>query len=177
MSIFKSIPPEALLINRKDPDHILSSYSEHCFLLDGFPWPTAEHYYQAHKFQNSAYQQKIRESESPSRAYQLGNSWFRKKRPDFKRARVTLMTRAMYTKCKTHEAVSKELLDTGETYIADNSFSDYFWGCGRDGRGNNYFGKVLMNVRKKLVEESQETQSGKRPTNAPVIFLTKNAPS
>lgn len=154
MSIFNNIPSDALLINRKDPDQLLGSYSGHCFLLDGFPWPTAEHYYQANKFQNPDYQQKIRESASPSDANKLGNAWFRKKRADFKKVRVTLMTRAIYTKCKTHEAVSDALLDTKDLYIADNSFSDYFWGCGRDGRGNNHFGKILMNVRTKLIEEN-----------------------
>jgi predicted NAD-dependent protein-ADP-ribosyltransferase YbiA (DUF1768 family) len=30
---------------------------------------------------------------------------------------------------------------------------DYYWGVGRDGRGYNVFGKVLMAVRDKLMEE------------------------
>jgi len=159
MSLFKNIPSDALLINRKDPDEILGSYSVHCFLLDGFPWSTAEHYYQAHKFQDLDYQQKIRECSSASDANKLGNTWFKKKRSDFKKVRITLMTRAIYTKCRTHESVSTALLDTGDIYIADSSFSDYFWGCGRDGRGNNHFGRVLMNVRAKLVEEKEQPQS------------------
>lgn len=156
MSIFNSIPNNALLINRKDPNEILSSYSEYTFLLDGFPWPTAEHYYQANKFQDEAYQQRIRESVSAVQAYKLGNTWFKRKRSDFKLVRVTLMTRAIYTKCKSHDSVTEALMATGDTYIAENTFTDYFWGCGRDGRGGNYFGKVLMNVRAKLIEEQKQ---------------------
>ena len=155
MSLFKNIPQNALMVNRKDPDNLLGSYSEHSFLLDGFPWPTAEHYYQAQKFSDPGYQQKIREASSAVAANKLGNRWFKKKRDDFKKVRVTLMNRAIYTKCKTHAEVAEALLETGDTHIAENSFSDYFWGCGRDGRGDNYFGRVLMNVRAKLIEERQ----------------------
>lgn len=153
MSIFNSIPDTALLISRKDPEQVLSSYSEYSFLLDGFPWPTAEHYYQAKKFDDEAYQHRIRESSSAAKAHKLGNAWFKRKRSDLKVVRVTLMTRAIYTKCKSYDSVAEALMETGDIYIAENSFTDYFWGCGRDGRGSNYFGKVLMNVRAKLVEE------------------------
>jgi predicted NAD-dependent protein-ADP-ribosyltransferase YbiA (DUF1768 family) len=40
--------------------------------------------------------------------------------------------------------------------LVESSNYDYFWGCGRDRRGENMYGKVLMNVREKLREELQE---------------------
>lgn len=154
MSLFKNIPADAILINRKDPNEILSSFSKYTFFLDDYDWPTSEHYYQAKKFLNTDYQQKIRGCPSAKKAHKMGNTWFRRKRADIKKVRVTLMVRATYTQCRTHENVRQALLETGDCYIAENSFSDYFWGCGRDGRGKNNFGKVLMNVRAKLRDEA-----------------------
>ena len=65
------------------------------------------------------------------------------------------MTRAVYIKCRTHSEVSQALLATGKETLVESSQYDYFWGCGRDGRGNNAFGKVLMAVRDKLTQEQQ----------------------
>jgi ribA/ribD-fused uncharacterized protein len=64
------------------------------------------------------------------------------------------MTRAVYTKCRTHPEVSEALLATAELPIMEASQYDYYWGCGRDGRGHNTYGKVLMKVREKLRGEA-----------------------
>ena len=63
------------------------------------------------------------------------------------------MTRGIYVRCRTHPELAEALLDTGDTKIVENSNFDYFWGCGRDRRGENRYGKVLMNVRARLREE------------------------
>jgi ribA/ribD-fused uncharacterized protein len=60
------------------------------------------------------------------------------------------MTRAVYLKCRTHPEVAQQLLQTGQRRLVENSQYDYYWGCGRDGRGFNTFGEVLMDVRDKL---------------------------
>ena len=39
---------------------------------------------------------------------------------------------------------------------------DYYWGVGRDGRGHNVFGKVLMAVRDKLMQEQDAVQGGQK---------------
>lgn len=156
MSIFKSISIDAVLISRTDPEDILGSFSAHSFHLDDEQWPTVEHYYQAKKFDNTEYQKKIHAAPTPEKAKRLGNRWFARKRPDYKQVKITLMTRAVYIKCKTHETVREALLDTEETAIADRGFTDYFWGCGRDGRGDNHYGKILMRVRDKLKQELRD---------------------
>lgn len=66
------------------------------------------------------------------------------------------MTRALYTKCKTHPDVAEQLLKTGSSKLVENSLYDYYWGCGRDRRGTNMYGQVLMNVRDKLLSERNE---------------------
>ena len=57
------------------------------------------------------------------------------------------MTRAVYIRARSHPELAQELLNTGDQTLVENSQYDYFWGCGRDRRGNNTYGKVLMNVR------------------------------
>jgi ribA/ribD-fused uncharacterized protein len=69
-----------------------------------------------------------------------------------------MMTRAVYTKCRTHQDVADLLLATGDKQIVETSTYDYYWGCGRDGRGHNTFGKVLMSVRDKLIQERESAQ-------------------
>ena len=155
MSIFKNIPEDSLLLNRSDPEELLGSFSAHSFFLDDRDWPTAEHYYQAMKFSDPDYQERIRNAPSVTKARRLGHNWFKRKRPDYKKVRITLMTRAMYTKCRTYPIIARTLLDTGEQYIAERSFNDYFWGCGRDGRGDNNFGRALMSIRSRLLEEQK----------------------
>jgi ribA/ribD-fused uncharacterized protein len=67
-----------------------------------------------------------------------------------------MMTRAVYTKCRSHEDVARRLLDTGNKILVESNQFDYFWGCGRDRRGHNTYGKVLMDVRQRLREEATD---------------------
>lgn len=142
-----------IFFSRHDEAELLGSASHHPFILDGKEWPTAEHYYQAMLFDNAALQDKIR-SQPHAKAAIASTKWrFFQKKKDWKKLRQVLMTRAIYTKCKTHPAVAKCLLETGNKKLVENSAYDYFWGCGRDRRAENTYGKVMMNVREKLKQE------------------------
>jgi hypothetical protein len=153
--MFGGGPPEdAVLIVRDDPYELLGTSSPHGFRLDELDWLSAEHYYQAMKFPPGAHFTRIRAAAHPDAARKLGRTWLRRHRPDWKKNRVVYMTRAMYTKCHAHEAVAARLLATGEQPIIECSTFDFFWGCGRDGRGENAFGKLLMRVRARLREEA-----------------------
>jgi ribA/ribD-fused uncharacterized protein len=124
------------------------------FELDGAQWPSVEHYYQAMKFEDEAHRNKIRECASAAEAAKLGKSRRAKRRKDWKKTSTVVMTRGTYIKCKTHPEIAEQLLSTGELRIAELSGYDYFWGSGRDMRGKNNFGKVLMAVRDKLKTEA-----------------------
>ena len=142
-----------IFFSRHDEAELLGSASHHPFILDGKEWPTTEHYYQAMLFDNDALQDKIR-SQPHAKAAIASTKWhFFQKKKDWKKLRQVLMTRAIYTKCKTHPAVAKCLLETGNKKLVENSAYDYFWGCGRDRRAENTYGKVMMNVREKLKQE------------------------
>jgi predicted NAD-dependent protein-ADP-ribosyltransferase YbiA (DUF1768 family) len=53
-------------------------------------------------------------------------------------------------KAQVHEDVLATLLATGDRQIVETSQYDYFWGCGRDTRGYNHYGQILMDVRGRL---------------------------
>ncbi|MDK2776311.1 MAG: NADAR family protein [Pseudomonadota bacterium] len=141
-------------VTRDDITHPLSSYAQYAFELDGFEWPSVEHYYQAMKFDDADYRERIRQAETPKAAAKLGKSRWKKRRKNWKKNSITYMTRATYIKCRTHPEVAEMLLKSGELEIKDLSMYDYFWGTGRDLRGENRFGKMLMGVRNKLQEEA-----------------------
>ncbi|MEZ5560611.1 MAG: NADAR family protein [Pseudomonadales bacterium] len=144
-----------LYLSRTDVNEPLSSFSRHGFELDGAFWPSVEHYFQAMKFEAEADRENVRLAEHPTKARRQGRSRFLKIRKDWSKVRRVIMTRAVYTKCRTHPDVAERLLATGDATLMENSQYDYFWGCGRDRRGHNTYGKVLMDVRSRLREERQ----------------------
>ncbi len=154
--LFPDHDADSLYLHRSDPDDRLGSFIPASFELEGLQWPTVEHYFQAMKFHDHdmSYVEKIRAAKTPKKARQMGRSRLHKVRPDWKKVRRIVMTRAIYTRCKTHAHFGQALLETGERRLLEASQYDYFWGCGRDRRGENQYGEVLMDVRKKLSEES-----------------------
>ncbi|MGB3241068.1 MAG: NADAR domain-containing protein [Geitlerinemataceae cyanobacterium] len=53
-------------------------------------------------------------------------------------------------KDETHGEIRDILLDTGDELIVENAPGDYYWGCGKDGSGQNKPGQILMAVRESL---------------------------
>ncbi len=140
--------------SRSDVNEVFGSFSRHSFELEGREWPSVEHYYQAMKFESEAEREKIRLAPHPKKARRMGRSRLRSIRKDWKQVKRVYMTRALWTKCKTYPEIAQKLLATGDLVLLESSQYDYYWGCGRDRRGNNYFGKALMGVRQKLREEA-----------------------
>ena len=157
--MFPKLPENALFVSMADVHSPLATYSRHPIESDGLEWPSVEHYFNAMKFADNSFRERIRAAEHPSIARKMGKSWFRKKREDWKKVRDTLMTRAVWIKCKTYPEVARALLETGDRPIIETSNFDYYWGCGRDTRGLNKYGKVLMAVRHRLRNESTAADS------------------
>lgn len=154
--IFAAEDDNVIYLSRTDANSVLSSYADKPFFLDDCTWPTVAHYFHAMKFNDEQYRQRICQAASPETAQKLGRNRLKRIRKDWKKVRITMMTRAVYTCCRTHAEVANALLETGNKMIIENAVYDYFWGCGRDRRGENQYGKVLMNVRNKLLEESKK---------------------
>lgn len=158
MSLFPADSGENdLFISRSDPESSFGTYAAFSFELEGKVWPTVEHYFQGMKFTDETWQEKIRAAATPAQARKLGRKRHKSLRRDWKQVRETVMTRGVYVRCRTYSQLAEELLDTGDQKIVENSNFDYFWGCGRDRRGDNRYGHVLMNVRAKLREERADS--------------------
>lgn len=157
--IFGPRDDNAIYLSRTDANEPLSSYSRHGFDLDGLHWPSVEHYFQGMKSDDAAFRARVAAAGHPRDARRLGRSRRVKLRKDWKKVRRVIMTRAVYTKCKTHPEVAEALLATGDRPIVALNSYDYYWACGRDGRGHNTYGQVLMDVRNKLREEQQQSRT------------------
>ncbi len=127
-----------------------SNFSRHGFELDGKYWKTSEHYFQAQKFAGTPYEEQVRLASTPKQAAQLGRRRDFPLRSDWETTKDEIMRRAVQRKFETHAAIRDILLNTGDQEIIENAPGDYYWGCGKDGSGENRLGKVLMAVRANL---------------------------
>jgi len=135
-----------------------SNFSKHGFELDGQYWPTVEHYFQAQKFSDTAYKDRIRLAASPKLAKQYGRTRAIPLRQDWEMVKDEIMKKAAFRKFETHKNIRLLLLSTGDEEIIENAPNDYYWGCGADGSGKNKLGKTLMEIRSKLRENSLFSQ-------------------
>lgn len=139
--------------------------------LDGLTWRSAEHYYQAQKSDDPAYREAIRTAVSPGMAKRLAappgaprrisaQSWFRKHgvlpRDDWHQVKLDIMRRADRAKFTQHGELSALLLDTGDATLVEDSPYEAFWGTGTDGLGENWAGRVLMEVRAELRSQADK---------------------
>lgn len=138
--------------SRRTAYHEFSNFYVRPITVDGKVWPSTEHYFNAEKFPaEPAYQEQIRRAATCAEAKRLGNSrahqlvheWDQVKRFD-------AMKKALYAKFTQHEDLKKLLLDTGDALLVEDSKNDRFWGCGADRQGQNYLGKMLMELRDEL---------------------------
>lgn len=130
-----------------------SNFSNHGVEIDGLWWPTTEHYFQAQKFEDAEYREKIRRAKTPKDAANLGRSRSIPLRADWEDVKDSVMEKAVLKKFQTHAELKELLLSTGDEEIVENAPGDYYWGCGKDGSGKNMLGKILQRVKEKLRKE------------------------
>ncbi|GHO58965.1 NADAR family protein [Ktedonobacter robiniae] len=134
----------------EEPHGCFSNFSRHGIDLDGAWWPTVEHYFQAQKFAGTPYANKIRIAFTPKQAADLGRSRQHPLRPDWEQVKDEIMLKAVRRKFELHTQLRKLLLATGAEELIENAPSDYYWGCGSDGSGQNKLGQLLMRIRMEL---------------------------
>ena len=128
----------------------LSNYFEYVFRIDRRDWRTVEHYYQAQKFDSAAMKERIRLCGTPDGAKGCAHSHNHLWRSDWDEVRCAVMRRAVLAKFTSSGFLSRELLDTGDAMLIEDSKSDAFWGIGGDDTGSNMLGVILMETRARL---------------------------
>lgn len=133
----------------------LSNFAPYSIQLDQHTWPTVEHDFQANKFLDKTYQQKIRKTSNPTQAAILGRDRKQKLRKDWESIKVQVMRRALEAKFQQHPELCDLLLGTGDAKLIEHTENDAYWGDGGNGKGKNMLGQLLMEVRQQLRNETR----------------------
>ena len=95
-----------------------------------------------------------RAAEKPIIAKSLAEKNKAATRPDWDAVKDEVMYRAVRRKFELHAELRALLLATGEEDIAESAPSDYYWGVGREGTGQNRLGKMMERIRAELRGEA-----------------------
>lgn len=139
------------VIDRFDGEHRwLSNFAPAFVLLDGKPFQSVEHAYQAAKSLDPDERDIVSLAATPGKAKRLGRNI--ELRPDWGQAKVPIMLGLLRQKFRQPRFKSL-LLGTGDaTLIEGNHWGDTFWGVCK-GKGQNMLGKLLMQVRQEIRDE------------------------
>jgi ribA/ribD-fused uncharacterized protein len=138
-----------LFYGRKDEFGWLSNFERSVQIVDGYEYPTNEHYYQAMKASSEEFRQWIASAPHPFAAMKAGRSLrpeASELRPDWDEIKFDIMLKGLRAKYSQNFDLKKKLLDTGDADIHENSPTDMVWGV----KGKDMLGKLLMQVRSEL---------------------------
>jgi hypothetical protein len=128
--------------------YVFNNFSAHAVEFRGQLYPTCEHAYQAAKCTDPAGREAIRAARSPLQAKTLANETYKaSKDPDWARKKVGLVEEILRAKMAQHPEARDALRESGHQDIVEDSPTDYFWGAGADGSGQNVLGKLWMKLR------------------------------
>lgn len=134
----------------------LANYSNHEFYEDGVFYKTAEHYYQAHKFDNPEVQKLIIDAKTPKEASNIGRDRKYIRRSDIDSVKNQIMYHGVYLKFYQNKDIMYRLIETRRKPIREMTTKEYYWGVGPDLSGENHMGKILVQVREALKKQLLE---------------------
>lgn len=126
---------------------IFSNFYKCGFFIDEEFWSTAEHFFQAQKFNDESLRQKIRKLASPMDAAILGRDRGNTLRDDWEGVKDNIMRLAVMEKFKQNDEARDILLATNDLVLVEHTKNDSYWGDGGDGSGKNMLGNILMETR------------------------------
>lgn len=135
----------------KEPHGFLGNFYRARFFIYGRWWNWVEAPYQAEKTNVLEEKDaiwaavKARESRDLGQTVTMRVNWDQIKR--------RVMKECVMAKFLQHPDLRKQLMDTGTEELIEDSPVDSYWGCGKDGTGQNVLGQVLMEVREELKGE------------------------
>lgn len=162
-----------------DRRHWLANAHESPFVVDGKRYYHVEGWMQAKKHEgNPEFSEEIRRTPSASQARVMGAErvlWAdldlgkRGLRPEeidrWDRIKLATLRQGLWAKFEQNRDLAKRLADTGvATLVYDDP--DPFYGCGPQGDGENHLGRLLMEVRLRLLSRPCPCPRH-RPTSRP----------
>ena len=133
----------------------LSNFHEASIWIDGRRYPSVEHAYQAFKFGPWAEgngHDLVLKAKRPGEAKKLGYSAQLPK--DWEQTKVALMKRLVKEKFKNPLLRAMLVATENAELVEGNTWNDTFWGVCR-GKGQNWLGKILMEVREECKKEDE----------------------
>jgi ribA/ribD-fused uncharacterized protein len=128
--------------------YVFNNFSAHAIEFRGKLYPTCEHAYQAAKCTDPQGQEAIRSARSPFEAKRLANETYKAARdPDWGNKKVAVVEEILRAKLAQHPEAQEAVRESGNEDIVEDSPTDYFWGEGADGSGQNMLGKLWMKIR------------------------------
>lgn len=129
----------------------LSPFSAHEVELDGEVFKTVEHGYQTLRIKPGKERDQIKATRSPMDAWREGQKYKNSQDllvDDFDKDEV--MEKLFRAKLLQHEDIKSVLLATKNRELLKVYDTDYYWGTGADGTGQNKMGELWMKLRSEL---------------------------
>ena len=129
----------------------LSSFSAHEVTIDGVVCKTVEHGYHALRIKPGLQRDSILSQRSPLDAWREGQKHKNTEALQVEGYnKLALMEKLCRAKLEQHNDIKDILLVTGARKLLKVFDTDYYWGTGADGSGENQMGKIWMRLRTEL---------------------------
>jgi ribA/ribD-fused uncharacterized protein len=135
----------------KEPGGFLGNFYRARMFIYGRWWNWVEAPYQARKTFVPAEIEAIWNAPKPMEARTIGQSVTMT--PDWDHIKRAVMKECCLAKFLQHPDLRRQLMETGTEELIEDSPVDAYWGCGKDGTGQNVLGQVLMELREELKGE------------------------
>src|SRR5512135_1081500 len=135
----------------RDPYGFLGNYYKARTFIYGRWWDWNEQPYQSAKTFVQSEKDEIWAAKKANDSRLLGQKVTM--RPDWDQVKRQVMKECCMAKFLQHPELRKQLMETGDEELIEDSPVDWYWGCGADGTGQNVLGQILMEIREELKGE------------------------
>lgn len=129
----------------------LSPFSAHTVRIWGETFATLEHAYHAARIKPGPERDAIKNATSPKDAWRVAQKY--KNDPTFAVPNFdkdAVMEELMRAKLAQHQDIADILMESGDRDLIKVYDTDYYWGTGADGSGENRMGKIWMKLRSEI---------------------------
>lgn len=127
------------------PYRFLSNFYPSPVTVNGNVYPTVEHAFQASKTTNAIERRRIWNAPTPGVAKRLGRQ--ATLRPDWEAVKIEVMRGLLIEKFEDPVLYDQLRSTDGRQLIEGNTWGDRFWGECPVGHGENWLGRLLMEIR------------------------------